>query len=124
MWRRRPSPADDKLAPLAPRLDPLDRDVGDPRTAGPPAGPGDELLDHPWLTLDLGLHRAVGPVPDPTGEAQPFGFIKLRASRIAYDVEEMRAAGLLEVSTAVVVAARPATCTAELPALQVTNFED
>jgi hypothetical protein len=33
-------------------------------------------------------------------EAQPFGFIKLRASRIAYDVEEMRAAGLVEVSAA------------------------
>src|SRR5207247_11073450 len=62
-WRRRPSPADDKLAPLAPRLDPLDRDVGDPRTAGPPAGPGDALLDRPWLTLDPRLHPAVARVP-------------------------------------------------------------
>jgi hypothetical protein len=33
-------------------------------------------------------------------EAQPFGFIKLRGRRIAYDVEEMREAGLVEVSTA------------------------
>jgi hypothetical protein len=33
-------------------------------------------------------------------EAQPFGFIKLRACRIAYEVEEMREAGLVEVSAA------------------------
>jgi hypothetical protein len=31
-------------------------------------------------------------------EGQPFGFIKLRGCRIAYEVEEMREAGFVEVS--------------------------
>ena len=46
------------------------------------------------MNLDL-TRRVLGLV-----ESQPFGFAKLRGRRIAREVDQMRAAGLVEVSAA------------------------
>lgn len=46
------------------------------------------------MNLDL-TRRVLGVV-----ESQPFGFAKLRGRRIAREVDQMRAAGLVEVSAA------------------------